>query len=289
MGKVYEALQRAEEQRRRANEGLSAGPAPLGDPLRNVAGVGAGAVRPRAWWRRLLTLSPLLARARAAVEDVGALNKRRIALLQPQSYVAEQFRSLRARLDSLAASQPLRTIAVTSANPGDGKTMTAINLALVMSLGVGRKVVLVDCDLRSPKVHESLGLRVEAGLGEVLRGGAELEEALVGVDGSALRVLPVRGLPQNPSELLASVRMREVVEKLSAEHDRVILDVPPVVGLPDAKVVSDLCDGILLVVRADSTPQAEAEAALEILDRSRVLGVVLNEVAADSGRYGHEG
>ena len=93
------------------------------------------------------------------VEDV---NKRRISLLQPDSYVTEQYRMLRGRIDSLAAQRPLKTVGVASANPGEGKSTSAINLALVTAMGVGRQVLLVDCDLRRPKVHKSLGLDIRA-------------------------------------------------------------------------------------------------------------------------------
>jgi capsular exopolysaccharide synthesis family protein len=167
--------------------------------------------------------------------------------------------------------------------------MAAVNLALVMSMSVSSRVLLVDCDLRRPRVHESLGLRVEAGLAEILRGAAELEDALVTVEGTALQVLPVRALPPNPSELLASGRMRELVEKLVVRFDRVIFDLPPMLGLPDAKVVSDLCDGVLFVVRAHLTPQEDVESALEVIDRSRLLGIVLNDADAAPERYGYAG
>lgn len=286
MGKVFDALQRAEEQRaRRAGEGAAAGIAPVVD---SAGSAGHRTFEPpsarRSLWRRWLAL-----RSPRMEEDAGALNKRRIALLQPQSFVAEQFRSLRARIDSLGASQPLRTIAITSAGPGDGKTMAAVNLALVMSMGVSSRILLVDCDLRRPRVHESLGLRVEAGLAEVLRGAAELEDALITVEGTTLQVLPVRSLPPNPSELLASGRMRELVEKLVVRFDRVIFDLPPMLGLPDAKVVSDLCDGILFVVRAHVTPQEDVQSALEVVDRGRLLGVVLNDADSTPDRYGYSG
>jgi capsular exopolysaccharide synthesis family protein len=285
MGKVFDALQRAEEQRaRRAGETVGAGLPPLADAASpSTPRLAAKRLR-RSLWRRWLAL-----RSSAGEEDAGALNKRRIALLQPQSFVAEQFRTLRARIDSLSASQPLRTLAVTSAGPGDGKTMAAVNLALVMSMSVSSRVLLVDCDLRRPRVHESLGLRVEAGLAEILRGAAELEDALVTVEGTALQVLPVRALPPNPSELLASGRMRELVEKLVVRFDRVIFDLPPMLGLPDAKVVSDLCDGVLFVVRAHLTPQEDVESALEVIDRSRLLGIVLNDADAAPERYGYAG
>jgi len=286
MGKVFDALQRAEEERaRRTGEATASARGSLAEPTpahgpRPAAG--RGATRSRSRWRRLLSF-----RGTRIAEDAGALNKRRIALLQPQSLVAEQFRTLRGRIDSLTAAHPVRSIAVTSANSGDGKTMAAVNLALVMSMGVGRKVALIDCDLRRPRVHESLGLRVDAGLAEVLRGTAELDEALLPLEGTALQVLPVRSLPQNPSELLASGRMRELIEKLGTRFDRLVLDVPPTLGLPDAKIVCDLCDAILFVVRAHATPREDADAALDILDRTRVLGVVLNEANADAARYGY--
>lgn len=251
-------------------------------PLAGQPSASAGARR--SFWRRWMPI-----RQPSEREDASALNKRRIALLQPQSLVAEQFRSLRGRIDSVAASQPLRSIAVTSANPGDGKTMAAVNLALVMSMSVGGKVALIDCDLRRPRVHESLGLRVEAGLAEVLRETAELDDALLPLEGTALQVLPVRSLPPNPSELLASGRMRELIEKLGARFDRLVLDVPPTLGLPDAKTVCDLCDATLFVVRAHATPREDAEAALEILGRSRVLGMVLNEADMDPARYQYAG
>jgi capsular exopolysaccharide synthesis family protein len=218
---------------------------------------------------------------------VGGLNKRRISMLQPESYVAEQFRTLRGRIDSIAAQQPLRTIAVTSAVAGEGKTTAAVNLGLVSAMSVGRRVLLVDCDLRRPKVHRSLGLRVEAGLAEVLEGKAALEEAIAAVQGSALEVLPVRSLPSNPSELLASRRMSELVERLAQSYDRVFFDVPATLGLPDGKTITDLCDGVIFVVRADSTAAEEVTAALEVLDRRRVLGVVLNGEIRGADRYGY--
>jgi len=277
MGKVYDALKRAEEQRARVSESAEASLAPLVSSLEAPARRRSG----RSWLRRLLRV-----RARSAAPSSGELNKRRIALLQPQSFVAEQFRTLRARLDALAATRPLRTLAVASAIDGDGKTTAAINLALVMSMGVGRRVLLVDCDLRCPTIHESLGLRVGAGLGELLRGTAELDDALCSVEGASLTVLPVRALPLNPSELLASSTMRELIAKLSARFDTVLLDLPPTLGLPDAKIVSELCDGVLFVMRAGVTPREDVEASLEVLGRSRVVGLVLNGVEGLGDGYG---
>jgi len=292
MGKVYDALRRAEEQRtQRVRETAAMPAAPVvpdlpaaaGRPTERTAAPAAQAGPPRKpLWKRWFARS-----SASAAETVGGLNKRRISMLQPESYVAEQFRTLRGRIDSLAAQQPLRTIAVTSAVAGEGKTTAAINLALVSAMSVGRRVLLVDCDLRKPNVHQSLGLRVDAGLGELLEGQATLEEAITEVEGSQLQVLPVRSLPPNPSELLASSRMTELIEQLAQSYDRVILDVPTVLGLPDAKTLTDLCDGMILVVMADSTAAEEVTTALEVVDQRRVLGLVLNGEIQGAHGYGY--
>ncbi len=100
-------------------------------------------------------------------------------------------------------------------------------------------------------------------------------------------MLPVRSLPPNPSELLASSRMNELIEQLAQRYDRVILDVPAVLGIPDAKIITDLCDGIVFVVRADSTAEEEVTSALEVVDRGRVLGMVLNGEIRGADRYGY--
>jgi capsular exopolysaccharide synthesis family protein len=233
-------------------------------------------------WRRL---APLLRRPQR--ETAGEINKRRISLLQPDSYVAEQFRTLRGRIDALAGQRPLRTIAVSSPLAGEGKTTAAINLAAVTALGVGRRVLLIDCDMRKPKVHQALGLLPETGLAEVLTEEVTLDQAILKVEGMNLEVLPVRGRPSNPSELLSSPRMRELVEEVARRYDRVILDTPAALGVPDAKAVAEICDGLVLVVRADVTTQQDAEAALELLGRARLLGVVLNGAHVDRGRYGY--
>lgn len=276
MAKVFEALQRAEQERKRraAGEPVSAATVTLEPAARGRRGQPG-------------FLQRLFSRARRGMDEASEINKRRISLVQPSSFVAEQFRTLRSRIDAIATQQPLRTIAVCSALPGDGKTTAAINLAIVTAMSVGQRILLVDCDLRKPKVHRALGLRPAAGLGEVLAEQASLDEALCKVEGTNLEVLPVRGRPSNPSELLASARMRALLQELAQSYDRVILDAPATLGLPDAKTLSELCDGLVLVVRAGSTPREDIQAALDVLDRRRVLGAVLNGADTDPGYYGY--
>lgn len=284
MAKVYDALRKAEAERQKA-----AGAEPSEVPVRlewePEASPPAPPPRPGSGVRRPSLLKRLFASGDA--DAAGDLNKRRISVLQPDSYVAEQFRALRGRIDAMASQRPIRTVAVTSAMPGEGKTTAAVNLAVVTGLSLERRVLLIDCDLRRPKVHRSLGLTPEIGLAEVLCGDATLEEAVVRAEGVNLDVLAVRNRPSNPSELLGSRQMVELVEQAAERYDRVILDTPAALGLPDAKSVSDLCDGIVMVVRADHTRQEDAQTVLEILDRSRVLGLVFNGAVVDQGRYGY--
>lgn len=279
MGKVYDALRKAEAQR----SGGRAAPGTMEAPITPRGGRKRLALGDRvASWLRVLR-----GEGGRALEGAGAVNKRRISLVHPDSFVAEQFRTLRARLDSLAAERPLRTLAVTSALPGEGKTTAAVNLAIVSSMAVGRRVLLVDCDLRKPKVHVTLGLRPEYGLAEVLAEQVPAERAIQKAEGCSLSVLPVRGVPANPSELLASSRMKALLEELAGSYDQIILDTPPTLALPDAKSLSELADGVLLVVKADETPADDVEAALDVLDRRRVVGVILNGAANESQRYGY--
>jgi capsular exopolysaccharide synthesis family protein len=282
MPKHYEALQRAEEERRRrAGGGEAAASASV--PFEGVSAPAVPAPSKRSGFLTRLFQS----RGEPSVEHPDDANKRRIALLQPDSYVAEQYRSLRGRLDALGAERPLKTLAVTSANAGEGKSTCCVNLASVTAMSVGRSVLLIDCDLRRPKIHWTLGLQPQAGLSEVLLNQATLDQAIVKLDGVNLDVLPVRSVPTNPSELLASPEMRRLIEEVAGRYDRVILDTPACLGLPDAKSVSELCDGLVMVVRADVTPEEEVKAALDILDRRKIVGLVLNGSKATREQYGY--
>ncbi len=279
MAKVYEALRRAEEERKRKLAGDDA-------TVTAVEWDSTPQTLPKSksapFWKRWRG-----AMSEAPIDTATDMNKRRITILQPDSFIAEQFRTLRGRIDSISAQRPIRTVAVTSANAGDGKSTAAINLSLVTAMSVGRETLLVDCDFRRPKIHKTLGLNPKAGLAEVLTDRASLDDALVKVEGLNLQVLCIRSKPSNPSELLASAQMRALIEEISRRYDRAILDTPAALGMPDAKTVSELCDGLVLVVRADYTPREEVEAALDVLDRRRVLGLLLNGADQSRERYGY--
>jgi capsular exopolysaccharide synthesis family protein len=279
MAKIYEALRRAEEERKLKTHGASEQlPALKWD---STPGAASKRTKLGKIFRRKASAEKRSEPERSSVEA----NKRRIALLEPGSFIAEQFRMLRSRVDSLAIERPLKTIAITSANSGDGKSNVAINLAVVTAMSVGRRVLLVDCDMRRPMVHRSLGVEPKLGLAEVLSGRANADDAIFRVDAANLDLLGVRMQPQNPSELLGSSEMRILVEQLAGRYDRIILDTPAALGLPDAKIVAGLCDAYLMVVRAGGTAREEVEAALEVLDRRRAVGLVLN--GADMGHEGY--
>ncbi len=213
-----------------------------------------------------------------AIESVTVrLNPVLIAGLAPKSLAAEQYRQLRTRLSHAEGATALRTILITSPQKGEGKSVTAANLALTMAQELQRRVVLVEADLRKPSLQELLGLPPGVGLAEYLSGACELRDAMKFLPDHNLTVLPAGAAPTNPAELLGSTAMRRMLDQLRTRFDRVILDTPPVLPLADVAVLAPIVDGTLLVVRAGVTPKPAIENALRAFDSSRLLGIVLNE------------
>jgi protein-tyrosine kinase len=227
----------------------------------------------------------------APAADVTArLNEQLVAALAPASLAAEQYRSLRTRIKRAENGRVVRTIVITSPAKGDGKSLTAANLALTMAQEFQQRVLLVDADLRRPTVHRLFGVNDGPGLADVLMGIAEIDQALISVPEHHLTVLPAGVPPGHPAELLGSAAMRRTLDVLRTRYDRILIDMPPVAPLADLHVMAPLADGILMIVRAGATPKPAIEQALAGLDMSKVLGLVLN----DSGdhrpeKYAYEG
>jgi capsular exopolysaccharide synthesis family protein len=200
-----------------------------------------------------------------------------VAGLAPKSLAAEQYRSLRTRLAHAESAGALRTILVTSPQKGEGKSVTAANLALTMAQELQRRVVIVEADLRKPSLQHLFGLPSGPGLAEYLTGAAELKDAMKFLPDHNVTVVPAGATPINPAELLGSTGMRRLLDHLRTRFDRVILDTPPVLPLADVAILAPLVDGSLMVVRAGFTPKPAIENALRAFDSSRLLGVVLNE------------
>lgn len=194
----------------------------------------------------------------------------------PATHGAEQFRTLRSRLYQLRGNQRLRSVLVTSSIPGEGKTFIVNNLAQAIVRQPDRRALIIDADLRRPRVHQLLGASAAPGLTEYLRGEAdELSIIQCGQD-SNLCLIPGGNEVTNPSELLSNGRMKELLDRVAPIFDWVILDSPPAVPVADASLLADMCDGILLVVRAGSTPAEVAQKATQELQGRNVVGVVLN-------------
>jgi capsular exopolysaccharide synthesis family protein len=227
------------------------------------------------------------AAADGPVEHVTArLNPVLIAGLAPTSLAAEQYRALRTRLTHVEGSAALRTVLVTSPQKGEGKSVTAANLALTIAQELQRRVVLVEADLRKPSLQQLFGLPPGPGLAEFLSGACTIADAMKYLPDYNLTVMTAGAAPTNPAELLGSTAMRRLLDQLRTRFDRVILDTPPVLPLADVAVLAPVVDGALLVVRAGMTPKPAIENALRAFDASRLLGVVLNDSSLDGERYG---
>ena len=216
---------------------------------------------------------------------MAQLDPHLVAALAPTSLAAEQYKSLRTRIRRSESGRGLRTLAITSPNKGDGKSLTAANLALTMAQEFQQRVLLLDCDLRRPSVHQLFGLAEAPGLGDVLMNAAELEQALVLLPEHHLTVLPAGLPPSNPAELIGSAAMRRVLDTLRTRFDRILIDVPPVAPLADLHILAPMVDALLMIVRAGITPKPAIERALAGLDPNKVLGLVFNESGNQSETY----
>lgn len=194
----------------------------------------------------------------------------------PFNYV-ESFKSLRTNLNFIAATEKLNTFILTSAIPGEGKSNTAINLAITLAED-SKSVVVVDCDLRKPSLNRYLKLgRNFKGVTDILTGNATVEDALIQFEDLGIHVLTAGAVPPNPSEMLSAEPMQKLVEDLKAAFDYVILDTPPVSVVTDAAILGRYADGALLCVRSDFAPKETVQLAKERLTAVgvRILGVVL--------------
>ncbi|WP_188192425.1 polysaccharide biosynthesis tyrosine autokinase [Nonomuraea sp. SYSU D8015] len=201
---------------------------------------------------------------------------------------AEAYRSLCGNLQFIDTDRQPKSLVVTSCLPREGKSSTASNLAIALAQA-GRRVILIDGDLRHPRIRDYFGINSEAGLTDVLIGKAQLGQATQQWGKLDLYVLPSGQIPPNPSELLGSRGMRQVLEELVKSYDMVIIDAPPLLNLTDAATLAGACDGTMLVVRYGKTRQEHVVRAKELLSSvdACVVGAVLNAVPARAIRCGH--
>lgn len=212
-------------------------------------------------------------KSRKAVQRRHLITKQHTA-----SPISEQYRTIRTNIQFSTVDEQLRTLMVTSSSPGEGKTTTATNLAVIFAQE-GKKVLLVDTDMRRPTVHYTFSLANTYGLTSVLTKQIELADAVQTSDVENLSILTSGPIPPNPAELLNTKAMDEFFQTAKDEFDLVLFDSPPVLAVTDAQILANKCDGTILVVSSGSTEEEQALKAKELLvsAKGKILGVVLNK------------
>ena len=211
-----------------------------------------------------------------------------ITLEDPRSAVSESYRGIRTRiLFSTTESQP-KSILVVSAMESEGKTISSANLAVIMAR-TGSRVLLLDCDMRKPRLNGIFGFEREKGVSNVLVGDCSIADAVRKTDIENLYLMPCGQIPPNPSELLGSKAMREMLATLSQDYDRIVIDSPPVTAVTDAVVLSKVVDGVVIVLQANKTERVIVQRAIEQMKavRAHLFGIILNKLDARMIKYYH--
>jgi protein-tyrosine kinase len=302
MSRIHEALKRAEQERATSQGGAPAeraGQSPVASSVIEAppppAMLGVESALPQLTGPA--ALAPQSVPAVVDFETLWTRCARKQWAPDPKSVVfenedpffpgAEQFRTLRSRLYRIRESQPLQMILISSAIPAEGKTVVTTNLAYALVRQQGCRVLVVDADLRSPRVHTLLGTSAAPGLAEYLQNTANEFEITQRGDEEGLCFVPAGNHVTHPSELISSDRMRQFLEFVRPLFDWILIDSPPALPVADASVLGGFTDGVLLVVRANSTPAAASQKACKELRDSHVIGVVLNtsEETSDYNSY----
>lgn len=234
----------------------------------------------------MLGVLPLLTDARQLTPEATPLRDLTV-FREPASLAAEACRSIRTNLMFLSAQKEVQVFVVTSPGPRDGKTTAAISMAITMAQA-GARVLLLDADLRKPRIHKSFGLTAEKGVSTAIMGEAAVEDLIVHSEVPGLDILPSGPIPPNPAELLHTERFRELLAKCRKAYDKVILDAPPTGPVTDPAILGSITDGVILVLRAGHTTREGATYARRHLTDAgaRILGIVVNQTDRKGSRYG---
>jgi len=207
------------------------------------------------------------------------LDRRLVTAWSGNLGAAEQYRALRTRILHADNGSPVNVLLVSSPGRGEGKTLTAANLALAMAQEHQRRICLVDADLRQPQLHRLFGLPDGPGLSDILAGDASLADASVALDEYHITIVPAGHASAHPAELLGTTAMRRTIESLRSTFDTVIVDAPATAPLADVSILTPLVDGVVLVVRAGITSKPAIHDAVGTIEGGKLLGLVLNEAA----------
>ena len=219
--------------------------------------------------------------------DPKTIDRNLVSLLNPQSYEAEQFKILRTNLLFPVSGSSPQSILVTGALPGDGKSFVSANLAVSIALNINRHVLLIDCDLRKPDLNRLFGIGETPGLSDYLQGRQELEALLVRIGIDKLSLLPAGPVPPNPSELMSSDRMAELIKEVKQRYsDRlIVIDSPPPDLAAETTFLARNVDGVILVVKYGKTSQVDVENIIKSIGFDKIFGCVLNQFENPVSRY----
>ena len=206
----------------------------------------------------------------------------------PKNPAAEAYRVIRTSVQFAQAGKELKTIAITSCTPNEGKSMTIANLAIVFTQA-GKSVLIMDCDMRNPTVHKNFNLSNKVGLSSCISMGTAVADAVQETAIEGLDALTAGVIPPNPSELLGSERMQNILQRAKEEYDYVLIDTPPVLPVTDSLVLGRMVDGLILVI---DSGEIKVEMAREVKNQlvhagANILGVVLNKVRSEHHGYGY--
>lgn len=223
-----------------------------------------------------------------AIPEISSKGKDTIVKSNPKSPISEAFRTMRTNIQFTNIDKDIKTIAITSSTPGEGKTTVVSNLAISIAQE-GKKVLIVDCDLRKPRVNKVFDMTNTLGLTSVLMDANSIKGATNETGIKGLSIITSGPIPPNPSELLSSKKMKNFLEAVKDEFDMVILDTPPIGLVTDAAILSNSIDGTILVVKAGATEVGQVEYGKELLEKvnANIIGVVLNNLSIKDAKYGN--
>jgi capsular exopolysaccharide synthesis family protein len=216
----------------------------------------------------------------------GPLSRDLISLREPKSVYAEAYRAVRTSILFSSPDNPPRVFAITSSGQQEGKTLTAVNLAVTMALN-DKRVLLIDADMRKPRLHKVFGAENTFGLSNLIGGSPDVGMALKRTQVPTLMLLPSGPVPPNPSEMLGSVRLRKFLGLLREKFDMIILDCTPLIAVTDATVLSTQVDGVILVIKSGATRRKILKRAVKQLEdvQAKIIGAVLNQVNVKNSTY----
>jgi protein-tyrosine kinase len=193
-----------------------------------------------------------------------------VSFVDSMSYVAEQYKSMRTNLYSLCAGKNIRSIVITSAQPGDGKTVTTANLSFTISMDTEKSVVVIDADMRKPSLHELFGCPQKPGLSDILTNKVNVESLLEKPTIGNLFVIPAGSNVSNSSEILVSTKIKNLLAILKERFNYILFDTPPALHVTDASILGGLCDGALFIARENYTQKNSIEDAYRLLKDAQV-------------------